>query len=150
MKLAFHYYVGFLEPLFHVSHVKLEVVGDVAAFARLSHTVASGPQGWVSKGQQPLVKDGGVVFHCVVGVEHRLQHLILHVYQGQRLLGDVDAGGGNRRQGMAPVQDLLSRQDVTAVEPVIDGCPLFQVGHLGGDLGQISGGHYRLDPILSS
>ena len=89
---------------------------------------------------------GGVLFHGVLGVEHRRQHLVAHVDEGQGLLGDMGAGGRHRRYRMPAVEGLLPGQDVPAVEAVVDHGPFLLVGGPGGGLRQIGCGDHALDP----
>ena len=50
--------------------------------------------------------------HGILRVEHGGQHFVLHVDEGQCLLGVVGAGRGYRRHGVPLVEHLLPRHQV--------------------------------------
>ena len=86
------------------------------------------------------MENGRVVLHGGVRIQHRRQHLVVHLEAGQRLFGDVRRNGRHGGQGMASVQHFFSGHDVAAVEPVVDGSTLFLVHHGRRNLREIGGG----------
>ena len=59
-----------------------------------------------------LVEYGSVRSHGALDVRDRRQRLVDDVNQGQRLFGDMRAGGGDGGDGVALVEDLAPRQHV--------------------------------------
>ena len=93
--------------------------------------------------------DGSIVLHGVGCVQHRGENLVVYVDEGERLFGQVRAGGGHRRHCVPLVQGLFAGQHVPAVEPVVHHRPLFLVDHLGGDFRQVGGGDDGFHPRQS-
>ena len=142
-ELALDDYVGVLEALLDVAHLEKEMVGDVGAvFGVAVIAQAAGPHGGVGDGGETLVEDGGIGFHRLQHVGHRIQHLVLDLDEFQGLLGDVGAGGGDGSHGVPLVQHLLGGQAVVAQELGIDHGSLGLVADAALRLGQVGGGDH--------
>ena len=138
-------YVGFLPTLVQVSYLEHQVIGDVGAdFRVIVVPQAPGPDIGVGDVGQPLVEHRSVLFHCPAHVDHRRQYLVVHVDQGQGLLGDVGRGRRHRRHGMAFVKRFIRGQTVVAQELEVCHGPFPQVHHLTRRLGQLGRSHDRL------
>ena len=70
----------------------------------------------IPQGLQPVMEYRSIVLHRLVGVQHRRQHLVLHVNQRNCLFRNRDGDGRHRRHRVAPEQRLLPRQDPPGVE----------------------------------
>ena len=112
--LALQDYVRLAEPPLHVAQLVLDVAGDVAPRAGV---LAAGEAFLLEVGGQGLVNNRRVGPHGVFEGQHRLQHFVVDVDQGQRLLGDVRAGGGHGGDGVSLVQRLLVGHHVLGHQP---------------------------------
>ena len=95
--------VGVLEAGLGVALLEGHDLGDVRRLGRLR--IDAG-------GEHVVVQNGCVVGHRRFDVDDERQHVVLHVDQRQRLIGDRLRGGGDGGDGMAFVQRLAARHDV--------------------------------------
>ena len=114
MILPLQHHFGLAEALFHVAQLVLDVAGDIAPCPGV--LAASEPL-LLEVGGQGFVDHGRVGPHSVLEGQHRLQHLVVYVNEGQGLLGDVGAGGGDGGHGVALVEGLMVGHDVLGHQP---------------------------------
>ena len=117
----FDYDVGFLKPLSQVPQPELKSVGYVGAlFSVVVGTNAPGSRGGVVQISQPLVDQGSIFFHRLLGAEHRGQDLILDMDERQGFLGNMGVVCRHPCHGVSLVEHLVPGQDVIAHETGID------------------------------
>ena len=93
------------------------------------------------------MEDGRIAFHSIRGSEHRRQHLVLHLYQSQRLLGLMRTGRRHGSHSVPLIERLVTRQDI--VPKILQGSGAFsQFDNLVGSGREILRGGYSEDALL--
>ncbi len=130
----FHDNIGFREALRHVAERELDLLGDVRGFRRR----------WRNPlGDHIRMQERRVLGHRRFHVDDVRQHLVGHVDQAQRLLGDRRRSCRHRGHRVALVQRLVARHAV-AREVAEVHRPLADESRLVGDVGEIGGRDHRL------
>ena len=86
---------------------------------------------------------GASSFIAVLDVDDVRQHLVLHVDQFQRLVGNRLRGRGDRGDGVTLVQRLAARHAVARQVAEVHR-PFADERLFRGDVGEVLGGHHRL------
>ena len=125
--LPLHNDVGLLKSLFHVAQAKLEVVGDVGALFGIAVTIGATRKAGLDSVRRRSCRMGAFLNHRVIGIEHRRQHLVIHINQGEGFFGEMRAGGRYSGDRMTTIEGLLPGKNIPAIKAVVDYCPLFLV-----------------------
>ena len=113
-ELTLHDHIGLPEALLNIAELVLDVGGDIAANPGVVPPVeAREPE----EGRHVLVDDGRVVRHGLGQRQDRREHLVVHVNQGQGVLGYMGTACGDRRYRMPLVQGRPVRHDVLGHQP---------------------------------
>ena len=143
LELSLDHDFGLREPGFNVSQTELEAVGHVSPLCAIAPAACSARG--VVQGQEPLVQDRRIVSHGVLDAQDVGKDFVVHVDQVQGLLRRPGICRGNCRDYVSFVERLLTCDNVSTVEAVVDHRSLCLVGELGGDFRHVGCCDDRLD-----